>query len=196
MARPGWWKTVVDGMVVRQRADPRVLPGAVMAAETRADGQLVASLGEGWSDDSICVIGSMTKAFMATALLLALEEHDALDLEAPVAGFPGMAALADDPRGRRLRVRHLLQHTAGMPMLLPHDQAPATACHDPAGPPRRLAGDERSLGATAPFVGSPGYTNGWCPSMACAGPPAPPPWTRSASMSCAPIRSSTSRASR
>src|SRR5690349_18135265 len=110
MSRSAWWDRVVEAVEAYRRENQASLPGADFAAETPEDGRLVSSVG-GWPTDTICEIGSMTKAFTATALLLALEEHGQLDVEAHVWQFPGMEAYADDPRKRALRVRHLLQHT-------------------------------------------------------------------------------------
>ncbi|WP_414938295.1 serine hydrolase domain-containing protein [Amycolatopsis sp. cmx-11-51] len=147
MSTPRWWSGVVDGMTDFQREHPQNLPGAVFAAETRADGPLVAAVGEGWSAGSICNIGSMTKTFTATAVLLALAETDRLDVESPVAEFPGMEIYREDPVKRRIRVRHLLQHTTGMPVFLATEEEPPV-----------LPGAEL-VGPTVPWIGSPGYTN-------------------------------------
>jgi CubicO group peptidase (beta-lactamase class C family) len=118
MSAPHWWANVVEELTDYQRRYPDNLPGAVVAAETRHDRPLFASVGAGWSVDTICNIGSMTKTFIATALLLALEEAGRLDIETPVHTLPGMVAFAEDPMRRRIRVRHLLQHTSGMPVYL------------------------------------------------------------------------------
>lgn len=114
--------TSVEQMESYQRENPQNLPGAVLAVETRRDGPLIDALGEGWAEDTICTIGSMTKTFTATAVLLALEEHGALDVDRPVAGLQGMEVYADDPVKRRIKVRHLLQHTSGMPVFLEYSR--------------------------------------------------------------------------
>lgn len=154
-----WWDDLVAQMSEYQRSDPATLPGAVLAVETRGAGPLFAALGAGWTADTICTIGSMTKTFTATAVLLALEEHGALDVELWVRDFPGMEVYAADPVKRRIKVRHLLQHTSGMPVFLAYHQAPASPCHDPSGSPPCGSTDADALGPTAPWIGSPGDMN-------------------------------------
>jgi CubicO group peptidase (beta-lactamase class C family) len=154
-----WWDDLVEQMASHQREHPQNLPGAVLAVETHRDGPLIAALGEGWNVNTICTIGSMTKTFTATAVLLALEEHGALDVERSVADFPGMEVYANDPVKRRIKVRHLLQHTSGMPVFLEHMQAPASPCNNPHGPLLAAPPDARNLGPTVPWIGSPGDMN-------------------------------------
>ncbi|GGM54578.1 hypothetical protein GCM10012275_27150 [Longimycelium tulufanense] len=153
-----WWRRVVAEMVDFQRTHPANLPGAVFAVETPSEGPLVSCVGEDWSPGTICNIGSMTKTFTATALLMALEETGALDIDLPVTALPGMTTYEEDPTKRRIRVRHLLQHTSGMPVFLPYAEAPASPCLDPTKPPPDLPGAEL-VGPTVPWIGSPGYTN-------------------------------------
>lgn len=157
MTGPGWWLDVVRRLADHQREHPRTLPGAVVAAETTASGPLVAAVGDGWAADTICNIGSMTKTFTATAVLLALEEAGALDVDAPVHRFPGMDAYAGDEVKRRITVRHLLQHTTGMPVVLAYKEAPVMPCVGPGDPPDLAGADV--VGPTVPWIGSPGYTN-------------------------------------
>ena len=159
MNSPGWWGRVVEELMTYQQRYPDNLPGAAMAAETQTDGPLLASVGADWSADTICNIGSMTKTFTATAVLLALEEAGKLDIEMPVHALPGMGAFADDPAKRRIRVRHLLQHTSGMPTFLPYMDAPKAPCNDPRGSAPSCVDCARHVGPTAAWLGSPGYTN-------------------------------------
>jgi CubicO group peptidase (beta-lactamase class C family) len=159
MSPPGWWDRVVEELTDYQQRYPDNLPGAVVAAETQTDGPLLASVGANWSADTICNIGSMTKTFTATAVLLALEEAGKLDIEIPVYTLPGMGAFADEPAKRRIRVRHLLQHTSGMPPFLQYTDAPKAPCNDPHGPAPGCQDCVRDVGPTAPWLGSPGYTN-------------------------------------
>ena len=138
-------------MTVFQHADPAHLPGAVFAAETREDGPLIASVGKGWSAGTICEIGTMTKAFTATAVLLALEEHDLLNLELEAWRLPGMEVYATDASKRRIRVRHLLQHTSGLPTIQPYTASPKTPCNDPDRPWRPCPSASMELGPTVPW---------------------------------------------
>jgi CubicO group peptidase (beta-lactamase class C family) len=159
MSVPAWWRQVVSELEAFQEQNPENLPGAVVAAETLEQGPVVACVGERWSEDTICNVGSMTKTFTATGLLLALEEAGRLDVELPVCRLPGMEIYRDDPVKSRIRVRHLLQHTSGMPVLLEYGEAPASRCNDPQGPPPACADSDVDVGPTVPWIGSPGYTN-------------------------------------
>src|SRR5438132_589886 len=133
MIHPVWWGRVIDEMNAYQLANPANLPGAVFAAETLQDGRLVTSVGNGWTNNTICNIGSMTKAFTATAVLLALEEHDLLEVEKPVWQLPGMGLYAHDPLRRQIKIRHLLQHATGMPVFERYFNWPETPCNNPKG---------------------------------------------------------------
>jgi CubicO group peptidase (beta-lactamase class C family) len=159
MSGPPWWVPVVERMRDHQSEYPDNLPGAVFAAETVDDGPQIASVGDGWGTDAICNIGSMTKTFTATALLMALEERGMLDVELRVSELPGMEIYAEDPQKIRIRVRDLLQHTSGMPVFLKYTEAPAAPCNDPSGPPPACEPGAPDLGPTATWIGSPGYTN-------------------------------------
>jgi CubicO group peptidase (beta-lactamase class C family) len=70
-----------------------------------------------------------------------------------------MEVYADDPVKRRIKVRHLLQHTSGMPVFLEHAQASDTPCNDLHEPVSAEQPDARSLGPTVPWIGSPGDMN-------------------------------------
>jgi CubicO group peptidase (beta-lactamase class C family) len=142
-----------------QRDHPANLPGAVFAAETVQDGPQFGSVGPGWGTDTICNIGSMTKTFTATAVLLALEQNGMLNVDLRVCELPGMEIWAGDRRKRCIRVRDLLQHTSGMPVVVKYTDAPAAACNEPSGPPPACASCAAGVGPTAAWLGSPGYTN-------------------------------------
>jgi CubicO group peptidase (beta-lactamase class C family) len=159
MSDSSWWDHVIEGVDDYHRTRPENLPGAVFAAETEADGRLIGAVGDGWAADTICEIGSMTKAFTATAVLLALEEHGRLDPELAVWRLPGMEAYADDPTKRRVRVRHLLQHTTGLPNVQPYKASPPSPCNDPTGGPPTCVDGELDLGPTVPWTCFPGGTN-------------------------------------
>src|SRR2546430_450060 len=94
--KPEWWHRVFDEIRAYQAAHAANLPGAAFGVETEADGRLVDCIGQGWREDTICEIGSMTKPFVSAALLLALEERHELDVELPVCDLPGMDAYAGD----------------------------------------------------------------------------------------------------
>lgn len=158
MSRPDWWKRVVDGVDAYGLKEPENLPGAVMGVETPGDGRLVDSVGEGWSRDTICEIGSMTKPFVSAAVLTCLEEHSLLDIEIPVHHLPGMEPFAKDPVKRQIRLRHLLQHTSGLPHFLHYTEWPSTPCNNPNGQPPSCGG-ESALGPTSAWIGAPSFTN-------------------------------------
>jgi CubicO group peptidase (beta-lactamase class C family) len=158
MAAGGWWDAVVARMNAFRDEHPGNLPGAVLAVETRADGPLVAAVGEGWSGDTICTLASMSKTFTATGVLLALEEHGGLDVDRPVADFPGMEAFAEDPVKKRIAVRHLLQHTSGLPLFLAYGSKPEPF-RPPRTPPEIWPEGPGTLGPTVRWMGSPGDTN-------------------------------------
>jgi CubicO group peptidase (beta-lactamase class C family) len=160
MTYPQWWGRVTGELAQYQAMHPDNLPGAAFGVETVDDGRLVDSVGTGWSHDTICDIGSMTKPFVAAATLLALEERGLLDIERPVHELPGMAVWAGDPVKRQVRLRHLLQHTSGLPHTRRYTDCEATPCNDPAGAPPGCAGGEApDLGPTSEWIGAPGLTN-------------------------------------
>lgn len=160
MSCPVWWDRVVDEVGTFQLVNPRNLPGAVFAAETQRDGKMIASVGEGWDTNTICDIGSMTKAFTATAVLLALEEHGLLNIETPVWKLPGMDLYANDPLKRQIKIRHLLQHTSGLPNVQPYSSSPKAPCNNPNGEsPCDCADSNLNLGPTVPWICYPGGTN-------------------------------------
>jgi CubicO group peptidase (beta-lactamase class C family) len=159
MSNVAWWDRVLDELNTYQVANPVNLPGAVFAAETQHDGRLVANVGDDWTNTTICNIGSMCKAFIGAAVLLALEEDGRVDIETPVWKLPGMEPYANDPLKRQIRVRHLLQQTSGLPNLMHRLDFPVSPCNDRRdGPPCSHDGD-LYLGPTVPWIGAAGTTN-------------------------------------
>jgi CubicO group peptidase (beta-lactamase class C family) len=159
MSKPEWWRRVIDEVTAVQRADPAQLPGAVFAAETRRDGELIGSIGDGWSAETICAIGTMTKAFTGTAVLLALEEHGQYDVNTEVWRLPGMDQYAHSPLKRQIQVRHLLQHASGLPGIQHYKLSPKTRCNDPHGPPPHFPEASTALGPTCEYTCYPGGAN-------------------------------------
>ena len=159
MGYPSWWDRAVDGMNTFQAANPQNLPGAVFAAETPRDGRLISAVGEGWDYNTICCIGSMSKTFVATAVLLALEENDILALDTPVCRLPGMEAFTHDEVKRQIEISHLLLHTSGLPLFLKYSDFVLTPCNDPHGSSPCCGDIDPVAGPTSPWIGSPGYTN-------------------------------------
>jgi CubicO group peptidase (beta-lactamase class C family) len=159
MGSSSWWNDVVDRMNAYQAENPKNLPGAVFAAETLQAGRLVASVGDGWATGAICEIGSMTKPFISAGVLLALEERNMMDIEIPVHELPGMEIYADDPLKRQIRLRHLLQHTSGLPHFLKYSEWPKTPCNDPEAGPPSCTDSSLDLGPTSPYIGAPALTN-------------------------------------
>jgi CubicO group peptidase (beta-lactamase class C family) len=80
-----------------------------------ADGEPVVDLwsGDGWHEDTLALVFSGTKGFVAVCVLL-LAERGLLDLDAPVARYwPEFAAAGK----QGVLVRHAVSHTAGVPGL-------------------------------------------------------------------------------
>lgn len=159
MYHPAWWRQVVNGVEAFRAAHPENLPGAVLAVETKQEGRLISSVGDGWDERTICEIGSMTKPLISAALLLALEERGLLDIETPVYKLPGMDLYSLDPVKRQVRLRHLLQHTSGLPHFLKYSDWPQTPCNDPAGPPPSCRDECGDLGPVSEWIGAPALTN-------------------------------------
>ncbi|GAA5178997.1 hypothetical protein GCM10023322_07600 [Rugosimonospora acidiphila] len=159
MNQPQWWRRVTEEMSTYQAAHPDNLPGTAFGAETKEDGRLLGSAGQAWDVNTICEIGSMTKPFVAAAVLLALEERGMLDIETPVFTLPGMDFYALDPLRRGILLRHLLQHTSGLPHTRHYTDWPRTSCNDPAGPPPAAGAGPLDLGPTSEWLGAPALTN-------------------------------------
>ncbi len=159
MGIPSWWTEVIGRVAEYQSANPGNLPGAVFAVQTQQDGRLVAQVGTGWNNNTICEIGSMTKPFISAATLLALEERGLLDIEMPVHQLPGMAGYADDPIKRQIKLRHLMQHTSGLPHFLKYTEWPRTVCNDPLGASPSCRNASLDLGPVSDYLGAPALTN-------------------------------------
>ena len=159
MSNPVWWQLAIEQVNNYRRDNPSNLPGAVFAAETLRDGPLVASIGPGWTKKTICNIASMSKSFTATAVLLALEEHGRLDVEQQVCELPGMDLYKEDEMKSQIKVRHLLQHTSGLPSMQPYTESSKNICNNPKGDLPSCADPSLDLGPTATWTGSPGMTN-------------------------------------
>jgi CubicO group peptidase (beta-lactamase class C family) len=159
MACPDWWERVIERLNGHYHKYKSTLPGAVFAVETLRDGRLLSSIGEGWSNDTIFEMGSATKPFTAIGVLMALEEHDFLDIDIPVFKLPGMDFYAEDPAKRMITVRHLLQHTSGLPSFRHYRSSQKGPCNDPTG--ELVCGSNLGIdvGPTVPYTGSPGGTN-------------------------------------
>ncbi|MFB8213645.1 serine hydrolase domain-containing protein [Streptomyces anulatus] len=106
--------TTVDGapgasVEMRDRRGSAVLTDGVADIEPRTP----------LDPDSRFRIGSMTKTFTATALLLLVEEKR-VHLDAPVERYLPGVVRGHGNDGRRITVRQLLQHTSGLPDFLDH----------------------------------------------------------------------------
>ncbi|GGK76619.1 serine hydrolase domain-containing protein [Mangrovihabitans endophyticus] len=159
MSVPQWWTRVTGEVRAEHETDPAQLPGATFAVQTGSDEPLFGSVGSGWSPRTICAIGTMTKAFTGTAVLLALEEHGLLEVDTEVWRLPGMRAYAEHPGKSRIQVRHLLQHTAGLPSIQPYTDSPKSPCNDPDGPPPYCPQASVALGPTGTYTCYPGGAN-------------------------------------
>lgn len=139
MTVPAWWNGVVSEMEAERNKGPGVFPGAAFGVETRSTGVLVGAVGADFTANSIAEIGSMTKPLTATAILLALHEAGKLDPDREAWRLPGLEAWERRAPHNTILLRHLLQHTSGLPWF-----APATS---------------QPTADSAPWVGSPGLTN-------------------------------------
>jgi CubicO group peptidase (beta-lactamase class C family) len=157
--QPRWWDRVTEEMAKYQADNAENLPGAVFGVQTRDDGRLIDGVGHGWDDGTICEIGSMTKPFVAAAVLVALAERGRLDVETPVHELPGMDAWSGDPVKRQIRLRHLLQHTSGLPHTIPRADWPATPGACPPARAGQVPEGTPDLGPTSDWIGAPALTN-------------------------------------
>ena len=109
----------VDEVVQARMRDSHV-PGAAVAVV--ADGRLVHARGFGTADDAgrrvtprtPFVLASAGKSFTALAVMQ-LVDAGRLSLDAPVRTYVPEFRLADRGAADRITVRHLLQHTSGLP---------------------------------------------------------------------------------
>lgn len=114
----------VEAIHVLASAEARKLGVPAMTVGIIRDGKLVSVKGYGTSADAqridantVFRVGSITKVFTATAVLR-LRDEGRLSLDDPVSKH--LPTLADrlSPKGKEpVRVRHLLQHSSGIPTL-------------------------------------------------------------------------------
>ena len=98
-------------------------PGAAIAVVQdghvvflRAYGMADISKGIANTPDTIFRLASITKTFTAVAVLQ-LVEQGKIGLDDPLSQY-----IAEFPSANRIRIRHLLSHTAGIPDFVPYDQ--------------------------------------------------------------------------
>jgi CubicO group peptidase (beta-lactamase class C family) len=104
---------------LQERNVPSLCVGIVQngdSAYARAFGMRNRSRGEPATLDTLYNVGSVTKVFTATLAMILVEEG-VLGLDDPVMDFlpEGVAPPGDD----RITLRHLLQHTSGLPRVSP-----------------------------------------------------------------------------
>jgi len=130
----------LDDQLVRGASVVIVRDGKVL--HSRAFGE--ARSGTAMSVDAPLVIGSLSKAFTATAVLQ-LVDAGKISLDAPVRTYLPEFRLADETAAARISVRHLLNQTSG----IPKDAPRATNAHP------TLADHVAALAAT-PLAATPG----------------------------------------
>ena len=159
MSIPGWWLEARQSVAAYHQEHPVSFPGAAFGVETDETGPLTSSVGQEWRDDTICEIGSMTKAVVAAGTLLALHEFHRLDPTIEVCTLPGMEALAESALKRKIQVQHLLQNTSGFPNIARYTDWPHTPCFGAYTGEEPVAYAGRDLGPTIPWIGAPAVTN-------------------------------------
>lgn len=99
------------------------IPGAALVVVER--GEIVhaaargnASSGKAMTIDTPIVIGSLSKAFTATAILQ-LVERGKVNLDAPVRDYVPWFRVSDEEASARITVRQLLNQTSGIPTMAP-----------------------------------------------------------------------------
>jgi CubicO group peptidase (beta-lactamase class C family) len=119
----------IDQYVEARLADHRVAGASLVLVQ---DGKLIhsRSFGHARSDvamtaDTPLVIGSLSKAFTATAVLQ-LVDQGKIDLDAPIQRYLPEFKLADANAAAKVSVRHLLNQTSGLPATAPRAPQPAT----------------------------------------------------------------------
>ncbi|MEU9111945.1 serine hydrolase domain-containing protein [Streptomyces sp. NPDC048483] len=114
----GWdvtrWQARLDGLLATHH-----VPGAALAVlaggeiHELASGVLHTGTGVEVTTDSVFQIGSVSKGYTATLVVL-LAEAGKLDLDAPVVDVLPDFAVADPEASRTITVRQLLNHTSGI----------------------------------------------------------------------------------
>ena len=156
------------GRVLDEELAAGAFPGAQLLVAVRGSvaflrsvgvrGEEPEDLGGAVSDDTAFDLASLTKVLCTT--LLAMREVDAgrLDLEARVADLvPELLGAEPDTRRAAIRVRHLLEHSAGFPAWRPYYADVGAAAGEPpaaADSAWRRAILERAL--TEPLEAAPG----------------------------------------
>jgi CubicO group peptidase (beta-lactamase class C family) len=159
MSIPDWWRDTCREMTAYHHDHPANMPGAAFGVETDDTGPLISSIGPGWNDNTICEVGSMTKAVVAAGALLALHEYHRLDPAVEVHTLPGMEQLADGGLKQRIQVRHLLQNTSGFPNIARYTDWPHVPCFAAYSRAKPLAAEIPDLGPVIPWIGAPAVTN-------------------------------------
>jgi len=119
----------IDQYVESRLADHRVAGASLVLVQ---DGKLIHSRNFGqarrnvaMTSDTPFVIGSLSKAFTATAVLQ-LVDQGKVDLDAPIQRYVPEFTLADANAAAKVTVRHLLNQTSGLPQTAPRAPQPAT----------------------------------------------------------------------
>lgn len=119
----------IDQYVEARLADHRVAGASLVLVQ---DGKLIhrRSFGRARKNvamtvDTPLVIGSLSKAFTATAVLQ-LVDQGKVDLDAPIQRYLPEFKLADSDAAAKISVRHLLNQTSGLPPTAPRARQPAT----------------------------------------------------------------------
>ncbi len=123
----------IDSYIKAQMASDRV-PGVALAIVH--NDQIVYT--RGYGDDghgrpitpqTSFILGSMSKSFTALALMQ-LVERGAIELDAPVQRYLPWFRVADPEDSAAITVRHLLNHTSGIPTRAPQADGNAATLHD------------------------------------------------------------------
>lgn len=131
-------------------------PGAALAAGRGAQMELLTGIGNAeWGkyevdpERTIYDIASLTKVVATTSAVMLLVEDGKLDLEAPVSRYlPEFSGGAKD----RVRIRHLLAHTSGLPAGAGAPGTPAQALRALVRTPLAAAPGEKMVYSDVGFV--------------------------------------------
>ncbi len=100
------------------------------------------------------ILGSMSKSFTALAIMQ-LVEQGRLDLDAPARQYLPWFTLADADAANRITIRHLLNHTSGIPARAPRATSPHATLQDQVRALATVAPDAPA--GTAHVYASPNY---------------------------------------
>lgn len=131
-------------------------PGAALAAGRGAQMELLTGIGNAeWGryevdpERTIYDIASLTKVVATTSAVMLLVEDGTLDLEAPVSRYlPQFSGGSKD----RVRIRHLLTHTSGLPAGAGAPGTPAQALRSLIRTPLAAAPGEKMVYSDVGFV--------------------------------------------